>query len=108
MQAALHVTARVQPGKKIEITAPELIEGQDVEVFLILPQVAAPPRQSVLDFIATLPPGPRAAPPRLRTPDALHAATARLSSCALFLTNDRGFRQVPGLPLAVLDDALSP
>jgi len=46
----------------------------------------------------------RASIPRLRTPDALHAATARLSGCALFLTNDPAFRPVPDLPLAVLTD----
>lgn len=45
---------------------------------------------------------------RLRTPDALHAATAQLAGCALFVTNDAGFRGVPGLPLVVLDDLLTP
>ena len=49
----------------------------------------------------------RAAVPGLRTPDALHAATALRAGCALFLTNDGGFRRVPGLPLAVLDDVLA-
>ena len=48
----------------------------------------------------------RAAIPALRTPDAIHAATALLSSCALFITNDPGFRRVPGLPIALLDDAM--
>lgn len=46
----------------------------------------------------------RASIPGLRTPDALHAATALLAGCALFLTNDAGFRRVPGLPLVLLDD----
>jgi predicted nucleic acid-binding protein len=41
---------------------------------------------------------------RLRTPDALHAATALLAGCVLFLSNDYGFRSVPGLPLVVLQD----
>jgi predicted nucleic acid-binding protein len=50
----------------------------------------------------------RALTPGLRTPDALHAATALLERCALFLTNDTGFRRVTGLPLAVLKDALTP
>jgi predicted nucleic acid-binding protein len=41
---------------------------------------------------------------KLKTPDALHAATALQTGCALLVTNDAGFRVVPGLPLAVLDD----
>jgi predicted nucleic acid-binding protein len=43
----------------------------------------------------------------LSTPDAIHDATALLYGCALFVTNDFGFRHVPGLPLAVLDDILA-
>jgi predicted nucleic acid-binding protein len=42
----------------------------------------------------------------LRTPDALHASTALLNGCALYLTNDRGFRRIAGLTIAVLDDIL--
>lgn len=44
----------------------------------------------------------------LKTPDALHAATAIDAGCALFVTNDVGFRVVAGLPLVVLDDVLTP
>ena len=40
----------------------------------------------------------------LRTPDALHAATALRAGCALFITNDADYRRVEGLPLVVLDD----
>ena len=40
----------------------------------------------------------------LATPDALHAATALRSACALFVTNDTDFRRVQGLPVIVLDD----
>ena len=43
----------------------------------------------------------------LKTPDAIHAATAILHGCALFVTNDTGFKRVPGLPLTVLDDVLA-
>ena len=50
----------------------------------------------------------RATIPALRTPDALHAATALVSGCVLFLSNDAGFRRVPGLPLFVLSDLLIP
>lgn len=42
----------------------------------------------------------------LRTPDAIHAASALQADCAVFLTNDPHFRRVPGLSVAVLDDAL--
>lgn len=42
----------------------------------------------------------------LRTPDAIHAATALRADCALFVTNDNDFRRVPDLPVAVLDDLL--
>lgn len=48
----------------------------------------------------------RASIPALRTPDALHAATALLENCAMFVTNDAGFRRVPSLPVAILDEIL--
>jgi predicted nucleic acid-binding protein len=44
----------------------------------------------------------------LKTPDAIHAATALRLGCALFVTNDPAFRRVPGLPVTVLDDHLTP
>lgn len=40
----------------------------------------------------------------LKTPDALHAATALRAGCSLFITNDTDFRRVEELPVAVLDD----
>jgi predicted nucleic acid-binding protein len=45
---------------------------------------------------------------KLKTPDAIHAATAQQAACALFVTNDAGFRAVAGLPLVVLSDLLKP
>lgn len=45
---------------------------------------------------------------KLKTPDALHAATAQRMGCALFVTNDAGFRGVASLPLVILDDLRSP
>jgi predicted nucleic acid-binding protein len=45
---------------------------------------------------------------RLKTPDALHTATAQQAGCALFVTNDIGFRGIANLPLVVLDDLLKP
>ena len=40
----------------------------------------------------------------LKTPDALHAATALRANSALFITNDADFRRVQGVPVVVLDD----
>jgi predicted nucleic acid-binding protein len=45
---------------------------------------------------------------KLKTPDALHAATAFDAGCVLFVTNDAGFKGVAGLPLTILDDLLTP
>lgn len=45
---------------------------------------------------------------KLKTPDALHAATALEAGCVLFLSNDVGFRSVPNLPLLILGDLLTP
>ena len=45
---------------------------------------------------------------RLKTPNALHAATARQAGCVLFVTNDPDFRGVASLPLVILDDLLKP
>lgn len=40
----------------------------------------------------------------LRTPDAIHAATAQECSCVMFLTNDAAYRKVPSLHVAVLSE----
>jgi predicted nucleic acid-binding protein len=45
---------------------------------------------------------------KLKTPDALHAATAQQAACKLFVTYDPDFRAVPGLPVVILDDLLKP
>jgi len=57
MKPTLHTTTRVLPGNRIELTAPELQEGQAVEVIVIpLPrpagETAAP---GILDFLDSLP-----------------------------------------------------
>ena len=43
----------------------------------------------------------------LKTPDALHAATALSVGCALFITNDTDFRRVRGMSVVVLNDLLA-
>lgn len=40
----------------------------------------------------------------LKTPDALHAATALAVGSTLFITNDGGFRRVASLPVALLNE----
>lgn len=42
----------------------------------------------------------------LKTPDAIHAATALASGCARFITNDPAFRRVTGLNVVVLSDLI--
>ena len=49
----------------------------------------------------------RATIPSLKTPDAIHAATALYRGCVLFVSNDKGFKHVPGLPLVLLDEVLA-
>lgn len=44
----------------------------------------------------------------LRTPDAIHAATALEMGALLFVTNDRGFRRVPDLAVLLLDEIGDP
>ena len=58
MQTALRMETTVLPGHRLEISSPELPEGAKVEVIVLLPVKPAPARQSTLDFLATLPPGP--------------------------------------------------
>ena len=62
-----------------------------------------PITQTILRAAARL----RASTAGLRTPDAIHAATAFVTGCKLFLTNDNGFRRVSGLNVAILDEVLA-
>jgi hypothetical protein len=67
MQSALRLEATVLPGHRLEISAPELPEGSRVEVIVALPP-PSPQRMSMLDFLATLPPGPLL----FKTPEEVH------------------------------------
>lgn len=58
MQPALRLETTILPGHRLEITAPELPEGAKVEVIVILPEKPERRRMSMLEFLATLPPGP--------------------------------------------------
>lgn len=60
-----------------------------------------PISQSVLRQAANL-----RAKTNLKTPDAIHAVTALSVRCNQFLTNDKGFRNVLGLPVVILHEIL--
>jgi predicted nucleic acid-binding protein len=61
-----------------------------------------PINQSILRQAANL-----RATTHLKTPDAIHAATALSVSCNQFITNDKGFRNVSGLPVVILNEVLA-
>jgi predicted nucleic acid-binding protein len=73
----------MRAGDRVLLTAYE-------QVFQAPEMLLVPISQSVLREAARL----RATIPALRTPDALHAATAALAGCGLFLSNDVGFRRI--------------
>jgi hypothetical protein len=62
MQTALRLETTVLPGNRLEISDPGLPEGVQVEVIVVLPEKPKPPRISMLEFVESLPPGPRAFP----------------------------------------------
>lgn len=63
-----------------------------------------PVNMSVLEGMARI----RAETPAFRAPDAIHAATARLSRCDTFLTNDLRFKAAAGFNVLFLNDVASP
>lgn len=70
---------------------------------LLSPQVSLVPiSRTILKSAAQL-----RATTNLRTPDAIHAATALDVGCTLFLTNDNGFRHVSNLPVVILSEILA-
>jgi predicted nucleic acid-binding protein len=44
---------------------------------------------------------------KLKTPDAIHVATALSINCNRFITNDKGFRNIAGLPTLILSELLT-
>ncbi len=62
MQTALRMEATVLPGHRLEISDPAFPEGARVEVIVVLPEKPEPRRISMLEFLESLPPGPRAFP----------------------------------------------
>jgi len=60
MQTILHTETTVLPGNRVEVSAPQLPEGAKVEVTVALAEQPTQERVSLVDFLKTLPPGPRA------------------------------------------------
>lgn len=48
----------------------------------------------------------RRASQNLKTPDAIHAATAFSANCAYFVTNDSGFKRLSNIQTVVLSDLI--
>jgi hypothetical protein len=60
MQTTLRVETTVLPGHRLEIAVPELPEGAKVQVIVLHPDAPQAGFASALDFLESLPPGPRA------------------------------------------------
>lgn len=55
MQSALHISTQVLPGKKIEISSPELPVGDEVDVFIIAPKTSIRSCLSVINCLERVP-----------------------------------------------------
>jgi len=74
------------------------------ERLLRSPQMQLVPiSQTILKEAARL----RAITASLRTPDAIHIATATIFGCTQFLTNDRQLRTATDLFIVILDEVLA-
>ncbi|RUR74873.1 hypothetical protein ACF3DV_02740 [Chlorogloeopsis fritschii PCC 9212] len=54
MQPALHITTKVLSGNKIEIEIPEAKEGDNVDVFVILPEKVETKKRSVMEILEVI------------------------------------------------------
>ncbi len=75
--------------------------AEDYERFLASPGIRLAPLTAPILRAAA---GLRATMTSLRTPDALHAATANAAGCSLLITNDNGFRRLSSPAIVFLDD----
>lgn len=51
MQSALRITTKVLPGNKIEVQLPPGSEGEEVDVFIVLPEKPKAERRNVMEII---------------------------------------------------------
>ena len=54
MQSALRITTKVLSGGKVELRLPLESVGDEVEVFIVLPEKPQPKQQPVLEFFAEI------------------------------------------------------
>jgi hypothetical protein len=54
MQSALRITTKVLSGGKVELQLPLESVGDEVEVFVILPEKSRSPQQPILEFFAAI------------------------------------------------------
>jgi hypothetical protein len=62
MQTSVRIETTVLPGHRLEISDVQLPEGARVEVSIVVLEQPQPRRLSMLEFLDSLPPGPRAFP----------------------------------------------
>lgn len=57
-QVAIRLKTHVLPGKRVEFSSPDLNEGEEIELIVLKPDVAAsvPRFASALDYLNSLPP----------------------------------------------------
>ena len=60
MQTAIRLETTILPGHRLEVSAPELPEGARVEVIVVFLEKPQPSFSSALEFLESLPAGPRA------------------------------------------------
>lgn len=58
MNSSIRIHTTVLPGHRIEINAPDLPVGQNVDVTVVPAAAPSMARLSMLDFLQSLPPGP--------------------------------------------------
>ncbi len=51
IQSAFRITTKVLPGNKVEVELPPGSEGQEVTVFVVLPEQAKPKPLHILEFL---------------------------------------------------------
>ncbi|HEY7975376.1 MAG TPA: PIN domain-containing protein [Ktedonobacterales bacterium] len=82
----------------------QVLEASFRAILLTAPEVRlAPITRTILTRAANV-----RATTGLKNPDALHAATALDTGCAMFITNDASFRRITGLNVVLLSQLLTP